>query len=55
MTVPEQLEELGKAVEALNRAWQQDTVDAFLAAAQKALLDVKPVDDRDDHKEDHGH
>ena len=55
MTVPEQLEELGKAVEALNRAWQQDTVETFLAAAQTALLDAKPVDDHDDHKDDHGH
>lgn len=55
MTVPEQLEELGKAVEALNRAWQEDAVDAFLAAAQKALLDVRPVDDHDDHGGGHGH
>ena len=55
MTVPEQHDELGKAVEALNRVWQEDTIDAFLAAAQKALLDVKPVDDKDDHKDDHGH
>jgi len=55
MTVPEQLEELGKAVEALNRAWQEDAVDAFLAAAQKALLDAKPADDHDDHGGGHGH
>jgi len=55
MTVPEQHEELGKAVEALNRAWQPDTVDAFLIAAQKALLDAKPIEDRDDHGGGHGH
>jgi hypothetical protein len=55
MTVPEQLEELGKAVEALNRAWQPDAVDAFLAAAQKALLDAKPVEEKDDHGGGHGH
>jgi hypothetical protein len=54
MTVPEQLEELGKAVEALNRAWQADTVDAFLAAAQKALLDAKPIEEKDDHRDGHG-
>ena len=52
MTVPEQRAELTKAIEAFDRAWQPDKVEAFLAAAQTALLDVR--DDLDDHGiEDH--
>ncbi len=52
MTVPEQRAELTKAIEAFDRAWQPDKVEAFLSAAQTALLDVRDdIDDQgiDDH------
>jgi hypothetical protein len=52
MTVPEQRAELTKAIEAFDRAWQADKVEAFLAAAQAALLDVDGPDDHAD--DDHG-
>jgi hypothetical protein len=55
MTVPEQINEVGKAVESLNQFWKFATVDAFLDAAQKALLDVRPVETKDDHGGGHGH
>jgi len=38
MTVPEQRAELTKAIEAFDRAWQEDKVEAFLSAMQDALL-----------------
>jgi len=53
MTVPEQRAELTKAIEAFDRAWQEDRVEAFLAAAQTALLDVR--EDIDDHGIDGHH
>ncbi len=40
MTLPEQLEALTRAIEALDRAWQPEKVDPFLEAAQNALLRV---------------
>jgi len=49
MTVPEQLAELAKAVNAFDRAWQEDKVEAFLLAAQDALLDVGREDDEGHH------
>ncbi len=52
MTVPEQRVELTKAIEAFDRAWQPEKVEAFLAAAQTALLDVR--DDIDDQGVDEG-
>jgi len=52
MTVPEQRAELTKAIEAFDRAWRPEQVEAFLAAAQAALLDVR--DEIDDHGLDEG-
>ena len=54
MTVPEQRAELTKAIEAFDRAWQPDKVEAFLAAAQTALLDVRDdIDDQGTGEGDH--
>jgi hypothetical protein len=45
MTLPEQFDALTKAIDALDRAWQPEKVDAFLLAAQTALLEVHRDDD----------
>jgi len=55
MTVPEQINELGKAVESLNQTWKFATIDALLTAALDTLLEVKPVEDKEDRKDGHGH
>ena len=50
MTIPEQYAAVGKAVEDFDKAWQEREVDAFLKAAQEALLDFTPEPEADDHQ-----
>ena len=49
MTIPEQYAAVGKAVEDFDKAWQERDVEAFLKAAQEALLDDTSEPEADDH------